>query len=755
MYVSEAEAKSRKAIVVTSPPGKLQEPSSPSPVVPFNLPDVEVVHSISGRIRLRIPELRFEDGLDQSLFSAISQIPGVQSVRINKWCDSVVIGFDESQLTAERLVQKVRKLNLVIASQRVSAPQFGSRLLCLLRSLLSNLERATPPILQLIIGAGAFSACLFQAPLAVTVGLTSLSVVPIASRALQTLLTEGRIGVDGLDGIAAILMIAQKNITAASFMIALIGLGEYIRELTTQRCKKILDDLLGLAGCSAWLVKGDRRICIPADQVSVGDTVVVYPGELIPVDGLVLGGQASVNQANLTGEALPVEATNGSSVYAGTFLVEGKIYLRCTANSKDSRAGRVMEMVKSAPIYETRTQNYAAQLADKLVLPIIGTALFCGLTSRCLSRVMSIMIFDFSTGIRIAAPTAVLASMQRAGQQGILIKSGGAVERLAQVDAIVWDKTGTLTMGNPKVKNVEALNGFPAEKILAYAAAVEERHHHPAAMAIVRYAQHKQVTIPDRSESKQKAGLGITAKVEGQIIAVGNRRMMESENVDLSLSDKSEDTALANGESLAYVAINGKVAGLISYADQIRPEVPQVIRMLKRRGIKKIFMATGDHQASAKAIASAAGIHDIFSNAYPEQKADLVKSLKEEGYTVAVVGDGINDSPALAHADLGVSLHGATHAAREHADLLLTDNNLRRLPQAIDISRDAMGLVKENLGFVAVPNGIGILLAATGMIGPAVSTLLNNGSAILTALNSLRPLFSNKWSHNEDGQIAE
>lgn len=710
----------------------------------------DVQHYIEGRLRLKVEELKFNDELARSFVDAAQGIEGVLNVRANSWCGSVIISFDENQVTQERLLGNLRKLQVDVYQHRASLPTLLTRLKMLISFALRRLEALTPPLVQLSLGASAFASALLGGPQIVTTVLSSMAVFPIAGRAAQTAVDEGRIGVDGLDGMAAILMIAQQNLGAASFMTFLIGLGEYIRELTAQRCQKMLDDLLGLAGASAWIVRGNKRVCIPADQVVTGDTVVVYPGELIPVDGTVLKGTASVNQAALTGESIPVEAFEGCAVFAGTYLEQGKIYLRCDASIKDSRAGRVIEMIKSAPVYETRTQNYASQLADKLVLPILITAGICGFTTRNLTRVMSVLIFDFSTGIRISAPTAILSSMQRAGRHGILLKSGGAVERLAQVDAIVFDKTGTLTIGEPQVTEVLALNGHSEEQILAYAAAVEARLNHPAARAILQYARKHISKIPDRDDSAHKTGMGVGAHVERKLVLCGSRRFMHSENIDIRASVPLENEIHERGESVAYLAIDGQLAGLISYADKLRPEVPRVIKKLHKLGVKKIYMATGDHEHAARAIAKASGIDEVFANSFPEQKAELVKNLKEQGYTVAVVGDGINDSPALAHADLGISLHGATDAARENSDLLLTDNNLRRLPEAIDISRKAMGLVRENLAFVAVPNGAGIALAASGMIGPAMSTLLNNGSAILAALNSLRPLFSSQWTRADE-----
>lgn len=711
---------------------------------------LELQHAVRGRLRLRVSELGFDHKLSRAFVYAAQNIEGVLSVRVNTWCASVVISFDETVISQDRLMAKLRKMPVGIKQSQAILPGLFAKLKLLVRFALHKLEQLTPPVVQCAIGASAFASALLGAPAAATTALSSLAVLPIAGRAAQTAIDEGRIGVDGLDGLAAILMIAQQNLRAASFMTALIGLGEYIRELTAQRCQKMLDNLLGLAGCSAWIVKGNKRVCIPADQVCVGDLVVVYPGELVPVDGTVIRGSATVNQAALTGESVPVEVVADATVYAGTYLEQGKVYVRCDANIKDSRAGRVIEMVKSAPVFETRTQNYASKLADKLVLPILATAAVCGLCTRNITRVMSILIFDFSTGIRISAPTAILASMQRAGRLGILMKSGGAVERLAQVDAIVLDKTGTLTLGEPQVSSVVAIGEHSETKVLAYAAAVEERLHHPAARAIVKYARQHLDKIPDRDESAHKTGLGVGASVEGKQILVGSRRFMNSEHIDIHEAHAVENALHKKGESVAYVAVDGKLAGLISYADNLRPEVPRVIKRLRKQGIKRIYMATGDHEHAAKIIAKVAGIEHVFANSFPEQKAGLVKSLKEEGFVVAVVGDGINDSPALAHADLGVSLHSATDAARESSDVLLTDNDLSRLPEAIDISRKAMGLVRENLSFVGIPNGVGLVLAATGAIGPAMSTFLNNGSAIFAAFNSLRPLFSPKWTRTEE-----
>ncbi len=713
----------------------------------------EVIHVVPGRIRLKIEDLRHDADFAQRFRGLLLAHAGVRQVRINDWCASAIIEYAPDECTLGSILDRLDQGGVWSVEPYIepsgNMPKKPSHLITWLTRFIDAIERLAPAIVQLSVGGAAFVAALFEMPLAVTNTLVAASVAPIIARALDTAVEEKRIGVDALDGIAAVLMLSSGKTVAAGFMTMLIGLGEFIRELTAQRCKRIIADLLGLAGRSAWIVRGKNRICVPAEQVCVGDVVVVYPGDMIPVDGVIISGEAEVNQASLTGESTTVEVGPGSTVFAATVVVEGKVYLRCEATGNDTRAGLVIQMVQSAPIHETKVQNYAALMADKLVMPVLLGAVGCLAFTKNVQKALSIVIFDFATGVRIAAPTAILASMQRAGHHGILIKSGGALERLATIDAILFDKTGTLTAGNPHVTEVITLSSTPKERMLELAAAVEQRLQHPAARAIVHYAGHHNLKVLERADSEHMRGLGVRAQVDGEDVIVGSRRMMEAESIDMRPAQAAEAEILRRGQSMAYVAVNGELAGLIAYADRLRPEAPMVIEQLRKRGIKEIVMATGDNEAPARAMAQASGITNVLSGAFPEQKAEMVKSLKARGFTVAVIGDGINDSPALVHADVAISLHGGTDAAREHADVILTDDDLRRLPEAIDIARGAMGLVKQNLTFIAVPNGVGLGLAACGMIGPAGATLLNNGSAILAAVNSLRPLYSDQWVHGE------
>jgi Cu2+-exporting ATPase len=320
---------------------------------------------------------------------------------------------------------------------------------------------------------------------------------------------------------------------------------------------------------------------------------------------------------------------------------------------------------------------------------------------------------------------------------------------MSTVTAIVFDKTGTLTSGEPVVEDVTRFNGRDENEVLALAAAVEMRLHHPAARAIVKAAQNRGLTIPERAESEFKRGMGCKAIVGEHEVIVGSKNMMICENIVVDEARESEARATKLGESISYVAVDGKVAGLIRYSDKLRPEVAEALKELKKLGIKKLVMATGDTEEAAQRIALSCGITDVLARTFPEDKAELVKKLKAQGHTVAVIGDGINDSPALAYADVAISLHGATDAAQAGADIILTDDNLGRLPEAVRISRSAMALVKQNLAMAIFPNGAGFGMAAVGLLGPAGATIVNNGCAIAAGLNSLRPLYSNEWSKAE------
>jgi len=714
-----------------------------------------VTHRVRGRVRLRVANFRWDFAPASTCLLNLSLVDGIGKVRCDSWSLSAVINYDPQLWTEEKLLSYLSQLTYgedIVSALPKLPPKREARPITWLRCALLILEKLMPATIQVGLGLSAFVCGFLPVPVALSRTLLLASAAPIACRATRTLLVERKVGIDALDGIAASLMIANGKFIEAGFMTALIAVAELIRDLTAKRCEQLVTDLLGLSGQSAWLVRGEKRVRVAADEVKPGEMVVVYPGDMVPVDGFVTSGTAAIDQSGLTGESVPVEVKTGDKVFASTAVVEGKIYVHCLAAGSETRAGLVLKCITQAPIHETKIENHASAIADKVVLPIFLAAGVCFIMTRNVTRVMSLLILDFCTGMRIAAPTAVLASMNRAGRRGILIKNGAALERLASVTAIVFDKTGTLTSGEPKVEQVSRFNGRTEDEVLALAAAVEMRLHHPAARAIVKAALEKGLVIPERTDSKFSRGSGAKALVGNLEVVVGSKNMMITENIQIDETREAESQATTLGESVSFVAIDGKVAGLIRYRDRLRPEVADSMKALRKLRVKKLIMATGDTEQAANRIAQSCGITEVIARAFPEDKATLVKRLKDEGHTVAVIGDGINDSPALAYADIAISLNGATDAARNSADIILTDDNLGRLPEAIRIARSAMSLIKQNLAMAVIPNGAGFALAGFGLLGPAGATILNNGSAIAAAFNSLRPIYSNTWSTTDPAE---
>ena len=400
-------------------------------------------------------------------------------------------------------------------------------------------------------------------------------------------------------------------------------------------------------------------------------------------------------------------------------------------------------MIEEAPVGETRIQNYAERFADKLVAPtILLSAGLYGMTGD-LNRLLSMMIIDYGTGIRVAAPTSVLAAMTHAARQGIIIKSGRHMEQLAHLDTIVFDKTGTLTSGVPEVLDVISYNErrFPARKIVGLAAAAEARLKHPVSQAILAKARREGIRVPERSGADFQIGLGVEARVNGYYIHIGSARYFRGKQIAHGASAGMVESINTSGCSTLLFAVDGTLTGLIPYADQIRPESRDVIRTLHNRGVRDIVMLTGDNNRVASAVASRLGIDRYFSDTMPSEKADIIKQLREGGRTVAMVGDGINDSPALAYADVGIAMKNGAEAARETADVVLMEDNLWKLIGAIDASKEAIALIGQNYAIIAALNTLAMALAIPGgLMTPNFAALLSNGSAIAASLNAIRPI---------------
>jgi P-type Cu2+ transporter len=692
-------------------------------------PTIEIVHRIPGRIRFRVPALRSHPELAERLLAAGMAHPGVRSVRVNLACASVVVEGDTTAGSERDSLGLIHTWLATPSERRRSDP-----------SPASPIRRLVPLGLALASVALTFLGGWWQA---LAVALSVAGALPIGRRALTSLVAQRRLTVDQLDSAAIGLLVALGDVRGAALISGLVALGEEIRERTGRRSQRAALDLQAALGRSAWLVRGQTKIQVGVDQLRVHDTVVVYPGDLVPVDGLVVDGSATVDQKLLTGEAMPILKAKGDRVFAGTDVADGRIYVRAEAVGKTTRAGWIVKVLEEAPVLDSRAVSYANRFADRLVAPTFALAgLSLALTGN-FARAAAILIVDFATGIRVSAPTTIMATLGRAARDGILIKGGRAVEQLATADAIVFDKTGTLTHGEPDVTDVVSLNPeFTPDDVLALAASAEQRLRHPTARAVVRHARHRHLAIPRRQEFQYTTGLGVLARIKGRSVRVGSARFLAAAGFPVDRLDGVATRLSSTGASLVYVAVDDTLAGLLAYRDPLRAEASAVIERLRALGVREILIVTGDEIATAQMVAGALGVRRVHASALPDEKAEIVRELQRQGHTVAVVGDGINDSPALSLADVSVSLPHGADVARETADVVLMEPDLWGLVHAIQMAREGIGLIRQNLVIIGVPNAAAMALATAGRLSPVGATLLNNGSTIVAAVNSLRPLMS-------------
>ena len=706
--------------------------------------EFEVVHQVPGRVRLRIPDIKNWEGLRSWADGAIAGELGVQSFRVNPWISTVVIYYDADQHgVLDSLLTTLALLPLSLVPGATEAPPVQS-LAEAAKQVWEGISQTVSTVNNFAISSIAVLSSLLSPGLApVILPLVCISSLSSVTRAWEVLRDEKRLNVDSLDTVSIVVSLGRGQLFTAAFITWMISLGDWIRDRTAGKSRRVLKELLEFQASKAWVLRNRKVVRVAASSVRVGETVIVYPGELIPVDGVVVRGMATVDQKTVTGESLPVERGSGQDVFASTVLRDGKLRVRATRVGSETTAAQIVHLIESAPTGETRIQNYAERFGDRLVAPALLLSGGLYAATRNLDRLLSMLIIDYGTGIRVAAPTAVLAAMTQAARQGILIKSGAHMEKLASVDTLVFDKTGTLTHGAPEVKGVISYDerSFPEREILALAAAAEARLKHPVSRALVAKAEAEGIQIPERNDSHFEIGLGVEARINGYYVHIGNERFFSKNNISTETALRNSSEAARKGWSTLLFAVDGVLKGLIPYADQIRRESRAVVQTLRNLGIKDVIMITGDNECTAQAVSGQLGISRCYAETLPAYKAELVRNLQNKGRVVGMVGDGINDSPALAHADIGIAMKHGADVARETADVVLMEDSLWKLVAAVEVSRNAMRTVRQNYALIASLNTFALLLAIPpGLITPNISALISNGSAILASLNAIRPM---------------
>lgn len=713
-------------------------------IVPQGTPPIHVVyhlvHGTPGRVRFRVPRIMRDRDYAQRLQGLLAVEPQVTTVRLKPAAGSVVIHYiphgTDTQMQGQlaKLIQLASDTSLSVSSQTTPSESGNSW---------SGLKLpALATLLALLGGPLGFSI----SPVIVG-GAIAIATLPVARRTWESIIQQRRLNVDFLDLSAISIITAQSHFLTSCSMLALIQLGEAIREQTARSSQRKTLDLLNSFAQFVWVEREGEKQQIPLDQLQLEDTVIVYPGDQIPVDGRIFKGKALIDEQKLTGESMPVVRSEGQTVYASTLVREGQLYILAERLGANTLAGNTIKLIQEAPVHDTRTENYAAKIADRLVLPtlLLSAAVFAA--TRNPARAASVLTIDLATGIRVSVPTTVMAAMLHAARRGILIRSGRALEQLARVDAIVFDKTGTLTQGDVAIVGIKTADpAISPLEVLKLAAAAEQRITHPVAEAVMRYANYHELIIPPREEWDYQVGLGIQAQIAAQTVLVGSERFLVKEGISLEPFYASNPDLKTAGYPTIYVVSNGELQGAIQYTDPLRPESRQVVATLRETVGENIHMLTGDTQQRARAVARELDIPASYTHAeaFPEHKAEVVQQLHNQGKTVAFIGDGLNDSAALAYADVSVSFRDGSDIARETADVVLMGNDLRGLVEAIAIARNAKQIIRQNTNIVAVPNLSGLAIAATVGLNPMTATLINNGSSVVAGVNGLRPVLKGK-----------
>ena len=551
-----------------------------------------------------------------------------------------------------------------------------------------------------------------------------------------------RLEVEVLDALSIGVSLLRSDFATAGSVMFLLNLGSLLEEWTR---KKSLDDLarsMALNVDKVWVRSQGTEVLVPLTKVRSGDEVVVRSGNMIPLDGTVLEGEAMVNQAALTGEAMPVRKAEGSTLYAGTVVEEGECVFIAKAEGGSNRYDKIVAMIEESEKLKSSTENRALVLADKLVPWCLGATVVTYLLTRNATRAISCLMVDFSCALKLSMPLAVLSAMRECGSYHITVKGGKYLEALSKADTIVFDKTGTLTRATPQVVEVVPFSGCNEREVLQLAACLEEHFPHSMANAVVRAAKERGISHEEmHSEVEYIVAHGIASRVGGQRVVIGSHHFVfEDEKCTIPTAEQQKFDALKPAYSHLYMAASGQLVGVICISDPLRPEAAAVLNGLRALGIRNTVMMTGDSERTAAAIAKQVGVDRFFAEVLPEDKANFVQQAKAEGHTVVMIGDGINDSPALSAADIGIAINSGAAIAREIADVTIKADSLEELVALKAIANSLQKRVHANYRFVLTFNSALIALGALGILQPASSAMLHNLSTIGISLKSMTNL---------------
>jgi cation-transporting P-type ATPase C len=725
---------------------------------------ISIRSAIPGRIRWDIPALRGRPRYAAAVEVTIAREPGVLSVEATPTTGRLLLNYDASQ-TAESLRTLIEVAlsvaPLTLADYEARQQRCGEWNNTHPHSPTSDDhghdhgdDELAKRMRNLMLGGSVLFGFLVKrlitgpGPLAANPVLFGISAVatiisgyPFLRGALRSLSRGGSMTTDTLVSSATIASIIMRESVTALVVISLLNLGEYLQALVLRRTRQAIRALLSPEDEKVWIVVGSTEVEQPLAAVRPGDLIVVFTGQRIPVDGQIESGTGTINEAPITGESMPVMKNPGDGVYAGTVLLAGDLRVRAQLVGSDTAVGRLIERVEEALELRAPMQTIGERFSARFV-PfsfVLAAAVFA--VTRDLNRALTMLLMACPCAAGMATPTAVSAAIGNGARRGILIKGGTHLEAAANLDTVVFDKTGTLTTGTPSVERVIAFtDGYTADEVLSLAANGELHSQHPLALAIVHYARDREIEIPSHDECEIFVGRGMRADWQGNQILVGSRTLLSQFGVPVPAQASDIYTEhSARGETMMYVAHQQRLIGMISIHTKIRPESQTALAELRGTGVHEFIMLTGDEEEAARAVAHAVGLDDWRAQLSPEQKYNIINELRAQGRKVAMVGDGINDAPALALANVGIAMgHSGTDVAIESADIALASDNLRAVATTVRLSRKTISVIRQNYGIALTVNAGGILVGALGAINPFVAAALHNLSTLLVVFNSAR-----------------
>ncbi len=576
-------------------------------------------------------------------------------------------------------------------------------------------------------------------PLAYNMASAAARAVPFLKRAAVSL-ANGRLDVEVLDGTAIAVSMLRRDFGTVGLLTLLLGFGDALERYTHKKSLENLASHLALRVDRIWVRRDGREEMIPYQELDAGDQVIIRSGSSVPIDGVVVEGTASVNESSMTGEPLAVMRTEGSSVYAGTVVEDGELYVRPTKIGADTRMQQIVRFIENTEQMKAGIQGRFERMADRAVPFTFGLAGLVMLFTGNLTRAASVLLVDYSCALRLATPLAILSAMNEGVRHRVMVKGGRFLETLSTVDTVVFDKTGTLTQSRPDVAYVVPAEGYTEDEVLRLSACLEEHFPHPVAKALVHCAERRSLHhAEEHTEVEYVVAHGIASKWRGKRVLLGSRHYIsQDEGVDVSpmgecISDLSE-----KGCSLLYLAVDGNLAGIIAMEDPLRFESRELVEKLYHMGISHVLMLTGDDKRTAAAVAGRLGIKEFRAQVLPEDKARVISELKREGRVVLMIGDGINDSPALSAADVGVTLREGADLAREVADVVLMGGALDDLLVALSLGKGVMQRIQCNFAATMTLNSLFLAGSLFGLLQPGLSAILHNLTTFGVCMNAMR-----------------